>query len=94
MPEFKKGQSGNPKGKPKGTLNKQTREIKEVINHLVSAMSKGELNDMLKTLFRDKPEAVLGFLAKIAPKDLTINSTEDSVNPIAEQIRLLRESKK
>jgi len=28
---FKKGQSGNPAGKPKGTLNKATRDVREAI---------------------------------------------------------------
>jgi len=31
MGKYKKGQSGNPQGRPRGSLNKSTREIKEVI---------------------------------------------------------------
>ena len=33
--KFKKGHSGNPKGKCPGTLNKSTKEIKELIKSIV-----------------------------------------------------------
>lgn len=35
MAKFKKGESGNPKGKPKGAVNKTTAQIKEMITSLV-----------------------------------------------------------
>ena len=91
--QFEKGKSGNPSGKKPGTLNKDTREIKDVINHLVKALNDGKLNSMLEQLLIDKPEAVLSFLGKIAPKDLTITGDIKVNNPIAHQIQLLREEK-
>lgn len=33
---FKKGSSGNPKGKPKGTVNKTTKEVKSLVLEFVS----------------------------------------------------------
>jgi hypothetical protein len=33
---FVKNISGNPKGKPKGAVNKTTKELKEVIHHFLS----------------------------------------------------------
>ena len=31
----KKGQTGNPNGRPKGTLNKQTAELRQIISEIV-----------------------------------------------------------
>jgi hypothetical protein len=36
MAKFKKGESGNPNGRPKGTPNRTTTEIKELMNEFVS----------------------------------------------------------
>ena len=32
---FKKGESGNPEGRPKGSLNKTTNEIRELISKAI-----------------------------------------------------------
>ncbi len=34
---FKKGSSGNPKGKPKGAVNKTSKEVKSLVSEFVSA---------------------------------------------------------
>jgi len=36
MAKFKKGESGNPDGRPKGTPNRTTAQIKELLNQFVS----------------------------------------------------------
>jgi hypothetical protein len=35
MGKYKKGQSGNPDGRPKGAVNRSTRQIKEILNENV-----------------------------------------------------------
>jgi hypothetical protein len=35
MSKYRKGQSGNPGGRPKGTLNKSTKEIKDLLAEMV-----------------------------------------------------------
>ena len=35
MAKFEKGQSGNPNGKPKGVLSKDTQKFKEALNNLL-----------------------------------------------------------
>lgn len=72
MPQFTSENQPANKGRKPGVPNKQTREIKEVINYLVSALKDGDLDDMLEKLKEEKPEAVLSFLAKIAPKETTV----------------------
>lgn len=46
--KFKKGQSGNPKGKPKGTKNKVGSEVKQ---NLEKFLSKNMTVEKLETLF-------------------------------------------
>ncbi|MCB9074515.1 MAG: hypothetical protein H6552_03125 [Chitinophagales bacterium] len=57
---FKKNVSGNPKGKPKGAVNKTTRELREIINEFLSSnLDKiqddyNQLEPKEKLLFIDK----------------------------------------
>ena len=57
---FEKNVSGNPKGKPKGAVNKTTRELREIINEFLSSnLDKiqddyNQLEPKEKLLFIDK----------------------------------------
>lgn len=46
MSKFEKGKSGNPKGKPIGTLSKDTRRFKEALNNMLEYAA----DDMVKWL--------------------------------------------
>jgi hypothetical protein len=71
MPFTSENQPEN-RGRKPGVPNKKTREIQEIVDTLLSALTDGKLDAMLEQLLIDKPEAVMSFIAKIAPKETTV----------------------
>jgi len=79
---FKKGQSGNPKGRKKGAKNIITTELKEMINKIVSK-EMILLPDLLEKMQPDKRmELIIKLLAYILPKpDKNIKIENIEVEP-------------
>lgn len=77
---FQKGQSGNPNGKPKGTLAKTTKDIKEAYRQLIEN-NLDNLTGWLKEIAKDNPERAIRILADLSefviPK---LARTESSIN--------------
>jgi hypothetical protein len=69
-----KFEEGNKKGagRPKGAENKFTREVKDVIQRLLNCMTDEDLKEIYTHLKTEKPETLISFIGKIAPKDLNI----------------------
>ena len=67
-PVFKKGQSGNPKGRKKGVPNKVTTELKEMI--LQALHNKGGVK-YLEAQAEKSPTAFLALVGKILPMQVT-----------------------
>lgn len=60
---FKKGQSGNPKGRKKGTPNKTTEEIREAFQMLIES-SLPDIQKWLKQVAANNPEKALQIVEK------------------------------
>tara|TARA_B110000908_G_C9857569_1_gene272659 strand:- start:109 stop:387 length:279 start_codon:yes stop_codon:yes gene_type:complete len=59
---FKKGESGNPEGRPKGSLNKTTNEIRELIS---KAIDTDKIKDMLNQI--EEPIDYINAVSKLLP---------------------------
>lgn len=57
---FKKGQSGNPTGRPKGTKNKETKSVKQVFGII-----KRNINEVEKEIQEASPEQRRDFMLKL-----------------------------
>ena len=87
---FKPGQSGNPNGRPKGSPNRINREIKDVVNRILENLDDPRIDKIMIDIMEEKPEAVLSFLGKVAPKDISINKSKEP-NRLIEELKLIRE---
>lgn len=72
---FKKGQIGNPQGRPKGSQNKTAIELKQVISEIISNETE-ELTTRLNSLpDKDRVELLIKLLPFVLPK-----CNSDSIN--------------
>jgi hypothetical protein len=85
---FVKGQSGNPKGKPKGSVNKSTAEIKEIITRVVGNQL-DMLEDDLKKIRKESParaaEIYMKMVDYVLPKQSKIE-LEGELNHRVEKV--------
>ncbi len=82
MAKFKKGESGNPEGRPKGTLNKSTQEVKNLLQQFISCNIVTLQNDFDKLEPKDRLMFFERALRFILPtqnhNEININTMSDS----------------
>ena len=65
---FQKGKSGNPSGKPKGAINKTTKEIREAITFFVSTNLESFQSDLDALSPKDRIKVLVDLIQYITPK--------------------------
>ncbi|MDX9773696.1 MAG: DUF5681 domain-containing protein [Bacteroidales bacterium] len=85
MAQFKKGETGNPAGRPTGSKNKATTELREVISNVRSQeMTPAKLKTILNSL---EPAQRINYLIKLSefvlPK-LTATSMEVNLEKLSD----------
>ena len=65
MPQYKKNQSGNRAGRPKGSLNKATAEAREAFKNLMEKNTP-QMQKWLDEVAQDDPAKALDLMLKIA----------------------------
>lgn len=68
MTKFQKGQSGNPKGRPRGSQNEKTRYIKEWLVSLIGSNAK-DITQRFKSLpMKERCKFITSVLPYVLPK--------------------------
>lgn len=68
MGKFASGTSGNPAGRPKGSANKITGEMRERIQRIVDALEEDVINDLKRLEPRERVKTYVALLEYVTPK--------------------------
>lgn len=92
MSKFNKGESGNPNGRPKGSVNKTTNTIREAFTKLVED-NLDNMTKWLEDVAKVSPKEALDILNKMAeyttPKLARVENkieTDEEINEVTIQI--------
>ena len=84
---FTKGNSGNPLGRPKGSLNNSTKEFRELLSHSIDS---NKIMEMLNRIEEpmDYINAVSKLLPYCLPKVKSIDTEIQDIEPVIININL------
>lgn len=80
---FKKGQSGNPKGRPRGAKNKATNELREWVERFINDNLNTIANDIKELEPNERVKFFLALLNYTLPKQQSVKA---EINDEREQI--------
>lgn len=88
MTKFQKGQSGNPKGRPRGSQNEKTRYIKEWLVSLIGSNAKDITQSFKNLPMKERCKFITSVLPYVLPKqtESRIKANVDLNNLSDEQI--------
>lgn len=72
---FKKGQSGNPKGRELGSKNVNTEKITQMIDLIISSCNDEDIKKSTVDTVKKNFGTFLSFLGRIAPKDFNVGGS-------------------
>lgn len=77
-----KGHTNNPNGRPPGSKNKTTEEIRQIVKNLVSSNVKQLKKDLSELTPKERVEAVTKLLAFVLPKctEIDLETTIEDKN--------------
>jgi len=81
MAKFKKGESGNPTGKPKGAVNKRTKAEREAFESIMELIEERMINgdDVINSLSPARAAELYTNLLNYKKPKLSSNKNDDSV---------------
>lgn len=68
MAQFKKGISGNPKGRPKGSMNEKTAYIRDWIVSLIGSNAQSMMNDFNRLPLKERWRVITQLMPYVLPK--------------------------
>lgn len=79
MAKFEKGKSGNPNGRPKGSLNEKTIYIRDWVISLIGSNGQRLLNDFPRLSRKQQWRVIVGLMPYVLPRqhDAIINASTE-----------------